>query len=60
MMKTGFWELTALLPRAAVMATMMMLPLMVLHGVHTGDESTIGRTTGGAGLVLLVSLKRAQ
>ncbi len=52
-----------LLPRVAILAMAMWLPLMAMDGVRAGSDNIIvdnQRMSSGAGLVLMVSLQRAR
>ena len=52
----------ASLPRAALLATALFLPLMAMHSVQAGSTTVIEDTykrSSGAGLVLVVSLQRS-
>lgn len=52
-----------LLPRVAILAMAMWLPLMAMDRVRAGSDNIIvdnQRMSSGAGLVLMVSLQRAR
>lgn len=52
-----------LLPRALLLASVMVLPLMAMQGVRAGDQNIIEgayKKSSGAGFVLMVSLRRAR
>ena len=56
-------DVMRLLPRVAILAMVMWLPLMAMDGVRAGSENIIvdtQRMSSGAGFVLMVSLQRAR
>ncbi len=52
-----------LLPKALIVASLFIAPLMAMETVRAGDEHILEGTykkSSGAGLVLMVSLQRAR
>ncbi|MDZ5698332.1 hypothetical protein [Chelativorans sp. M5D2P16] len=50
-------------PRALVFLSLLMLPVIAMGSVHGGEEDIIAgsyKASNGAGLVLVISLKRAR